>query len=172
MRVIIIFTIIYFLFFKQLQLLIFKLGKEITTLNQSRINITFQGLESIKEVLIYSLQNKFNINFKKIGERISKVHALNKMLAQSLKYILHFLLVFIFTIFVLIFENIQGLEFEQLLPQIIFFALISLKIMPAFNNIYSNLMNIKGNLPAYYNLILIILYLKIKLNIKLKIIKI
>ena len=150
--VIIIFTIIYFLFFKQLQLLIFKLGKEITTLNQSRINLTFQGLESIKEVLIYSLQNKFNINFKKIGERISKVHALNKMLAQSLKYILHFLLVFIFTIFVLIFENLQGLEFEQLLPQIIFFALISLKIMPAFNNIYSNLMNIKGNLPAYYNL--------------------
>ncbi len=149
---IIIFTIIYFLFFKQLQLLVFKLGKEITILNQSRINIAFQGLESIKEVLIYGLQNKFNINFKKIGERISKVHALNKMLAQSLRYILHFLLVFLFTIFVLIFENVQGLEFEQILPQIIFFALISLKIMPAFNNIYSNLMNIKGNLPAYFNL--------------------
>ena len=53
------------------------------------------------------------------------------MLAQSLRYILHFLLVFLFTIFVLIFENVQGLEFEQILPQIIFFALISLKIMPA-----------------------------------------
>ena len=69
---IIIFTIIYFLFFKQLQLLVFKLGKEITILNQSRINIAFQGLESIKEVLIYGLQNKFNINFKKLVKEFQK----------------------------------------------------------------------------------------------------
>ena len=47
----IIFSIIYLIFFKRLQLIAFLLGKEVTELNQKRINLAFQGLENIKEVL-------------------------------------------------------------------------------------------------------------------------
>ena len=149
---VIIFSIIYLIFFKRLQLIAFLLGKEVTELNQKRINLAFQGLENIKEVLIYNLQKNIYINFNKIGERLSKIHAITKMLSQSLKYILNFLIVFLFVILIILLNKFWGTEFKDILPQIIFFALISLKIMPAFNNIYANFINIKGNIPAYNNL--------------------
>ena len=149
---VIIFSIIYLIFFKRLQLIAFLLGKEVTELNQKRINLAFQGLENIKEVLIYNLQKNIYINFNKIGERLSKIHAITKMLSQSLKYILNFIIVFLFVILIILLNKFWGTEFKDILPQIIFFALISLKIMPAFNNIYANFINIKGNIPAYNNL--------------------
>ena len=149
---VIIFFIIYLIFFKRLQLIAFLLGKEVTELNQKRINLAFQGLENIKEVLIYNLQKNIYINFNKIGERLSKIHAITKMLSQSLKYILNFIIVFLFVILIILLNKFWGTEFKDILPQIIFFALISLKIMPAFNNIYANFINIKGNIPAYNNL--------------------
>ena len=123
-----------------------------TKLNQDRINVAFHGLENIKEVLIYNLQRNLYVNFNKIGERLSKIHAITKMLSQSLKYILNFIIVFLFVILIILLDKFWGTEFNDILPQIIFFALISLKIMPAFNNIYANLINIKGNIPAYNNL--------------------
>ena len=149
---IIIFLIIYVLFFRRFQRKAYLIGKEITTLNQSRINIAFQGLESIKEVLVYGLQKKLSFKFDRIGERLSKVHAISKMLSQTIRPVLHFFIVFLFVVFVTLLENFKGTQFKEILPQITFFALVSLKIMPAFNNIYSNFINIKGNIPAYFNL--------------------
>jgi HlyD family secretion protein len=146
-----------FLIFSTAYLIIFSLvqkrlqnnGKNISEVYQERFTLMNEGFGGIKDILLLGRDSDFINRFKYSGQRMAYGLSNNAALAQAPRYLIE-LVAFgsIILLVIYLFITHNG-ELGAILPSISIYAIASIKILPAFQQIYSSVADIRANIAAF-----------------------
>lgn len=124
-------------------------SKILSTSNQLRYKLISELFGGIKDVLLLNKQEDFYANFESTGKSFSHSRGQNQTLVNAPRYIVE-LVAFgsvIFLVLFLIGSSSTGLQ--DILPMLSVYAMAGYKLMPAFQQVYTNFSTIKGNQSAF-----------------------
>ena len=124
-------------------------GQNISRLLTDRFRLMNEGFGGIKDVLLlnrhFNFVNRFTVN----GKSIACAIGINNAISQVPRYFME-LIAFGSMIMLVLFlmKTYQG-NLGSVLPVLSVYALAAFKLLPAFQQIYSNIVLIKGNIAAF-----------------------
>ena len=149
-----------FVFFGGSYALIYKLARsrldrnsiKVTQATQERFKLMNEGFGGIKDTLLLGRQHSFEEQFA-VSNHSYYYHAANNTVIGVLpRYLMElFAFISIILFILIIFFQYNG-DISPALPVIAVFALAGLKILPAFQQVYSGFATMRGNLYAFENL--------------------
>lgn len=146
---IIIFIIAYVVLFKIVRSRLHRNGQNISKMYMERFKLMNEGFGGIKDVLLLGRSSDFKKRFTQSGKLLTYSKGTNIALTQIPRYFME-LLAFGSMITLVLYLVINSKEnLNIILPTLSVYALAGMKLLPAFQQVYSNLALIKGNLPAY-----------------------
>lgn len=124
-------------------------GKMISRKQRERFQIMAEGFGGIKDVLLLGRQGVFNDRFEQYSRFLGRAKGLNKALAQLPRYAME--LVAFGTIIFLVLYLLAAHEgnLGAVLPILSVYALAGMKLLPAFQTIYTNVSTIRGDLSGF-----------------------
>lgn len=146
---ILVFTLAYFILFKTVRKRLHKNGTIISDTMAERYKLMNEGFGGIKETLLLGRQSYFIDSFDITGQKFAKAQGLNIVLAQAPRYLME-LVAFgtLITLVLFLFKFYEG-NLGEILPVLSVYALASFKLLPAFQQIYAYLAQIRGNISAF-----------------------
>jgi HlyD family secretion protein len=136
---------LYWFLFKILKNISIRILEKINNSVNKKIKILNESFFGFREILLLGLQNKFFSNFKVAGSEIEYYTSLSNILSYLPRLFIEFLVFCFILVFLFLFS--QDLDSNSLiLPSIIVTGFAGLKIIPAFNQVYFNLMNIRNGI--------------------------
>ena len=144
-----IFAFSYLILFTIVRMRLIQNGRIITRVNEKRFRLMNEGFGGIKDVLLLGRDNDFIKRFNKTGNSLAYSLGTNDALANVPRYIME-LVAFGSTITVVLFlivyyENDLGV----ILPILSVYALAGVKLLPAFQSIYTCIAKIRASTPAF-----------------------
>ena len=124
-------------------------GKSISDLNENRFRLMNEGFGGIKDILLLGRAQNFIHSFNKSGKKLALSQGTNLALAQVPRYFIElaaFGAMVGMVMYLLI--SYEG-DFSKILPIISFYAVAAVKLLPAFQNIYTSIAHIRGNIAAF-----------------------
>ncbi len=123
-------------------------GLAISHASGKRYSLMAEGFGGIKDVLLLGRQRNFVERFNASGAEISYGQGTNQTITQAPRYIMEVVAfgAIIFLVSYLV-KSYQG-NLGAILPTLAVYALAGFKLLPAFQNIYLSIANIKSGLPA------------------------
>ncbi len=145
----IIIVIAYFVLYKSVRNRLQKNGLVLSQITSLRFRLMNEGFGGIKDVLLLDRKQDFIDQFSLSGEKLAHSRASNNVIAQVPRYFMELIAfgIIIMLVLYLLVEH-QG-ELGAVLPIISVYALAGFKILPAFQQIYSNVALIKANIAAF-----------------------
>jgi ATP-binding cassette, subfamily B, bacterial PglK len=146
-----------FLIFSTAYLIIFSLvkkrlqnnGKTVSEVSQERFTLMNEGFGGIKDILLLGRDSDFIQRFKHSGQRMAYSFSNNAVLAQAPRYLIE-LVAFgsIILLVIYLFISYNG-DLGAILPSISVYAIASIKLLPAFQQTYSSIADIRANFSAF-----------------------
>lgn len=145
----IIFTLAYSLLYKLIRLRLLRNGEVVSNEHMQRFHLMSAGFGGIKDVLLLGRQQNFIQCFEVSGKILARSQSVNMALSQIPRYIME-LIAFGSIIFLVLFliKSYDG-NLGTVLPILAVYALAGFKLLPAFQQIYSGVAQIKGNTSAF-----------------------
>lgn len=146
------FGLTYLLIFKLVRYRINQNGIKVSTLGEERLKLMNEGFGGIKDTILLNKSNAFISLFNKASFAIGRVQASSLTLFDIPKFWVE-LLAFgsiIILAMLLFFQSEQA--FINMVPTLSVFIMGSYKLLPAFQQIYSNFSNIKSAQSALDNI--------------------
>ena len=142
----------YVLIYRQVKTRLDRNSFKVTQSSQERFRLMNEGFGGIKDTMLLGRQRSFEERFA-VSNHSFYLHAANNNVIGLLPRYFMELLAFISIIsfIVVIFFQYNG-DISSALPIIAVFALAGLKILPAFQQVYSGVVTIRGNLYAFESL--------------------
>ncbi|MDR5886695.1 ABC transporter ATP-binding protein [Vreelandella janggokensis] len=127
-------------------------GKVITRTNQLRFKLMNEGFGGIKDTLLLGRQADFNKRFAETSQAVGYARGVTAGLSQVPRYAME-LVAFGAVIFLVLYllAEYNG-NLGNILPVLSVYALAGFKLLPAFQQIYTSLANVKGNIAAFDSL--------------------
>lgn len=149
---VILFFSLYFLIYNVVRNRLKKHGGVISEKSAARFKLMSEGFGGIKEIIISDKSDFFVKKFENAGLALVRAQASNTVLVQVPRYVVE-LIAFTVVVFLLIFLTYKydGVV-NKILPEIALYALAGFKLLPALQQIYSNIASIKTNTPAFENI--------------------
>ncbi len=149
----IILGISYLLIFSYVKNTVLKNGKIVSQTQESRYKLMSEGFGGVKEVLISGRQSFFSNNFENSSNHWADAVGKNQAIGQLPRYIVELIAFSIIVSFV-VYLTSKGNEnnFNTIFPVLSIYALGGIKLLPAFQAIFSYLTAIKANIHAYENI--------------------
>ena len=147
-----VFGIFYFFTFAGVRNLLNKNGEVISEVNEQRFALMNEGFGGIKDVLLLGRDRDFINRFNYAGKKLAHSQGMNSAIAASPRYFVE-LIAFgsmISLILYLIISNDGNLG--VVLPVLSLYAVGSVKLLPAFQQIYAEIASLKSNIPAFYSI--------------------
>ncbi|MDC0092782.1 ABC transporter ATP-binding protein/permease [Alphaproteobacteria bacterium] len=143
------FAIAYFILFKLVKVRLQFNGRSISDMNEERFHLMNESFGGIKDVLLSGRENYFIKSFIQTGRIISYSAGTNRVLAQVPRYFME-LMAFgsMISLLLYLIVSYDG-NLGVILPIVSVYALATFKLIPAFQQIYSNLSEIKSNIAAF-----------------------
>jgi ATP-binding cassette, subfamily B, bacterial PglK len=144
-----IFSTAYLIIFSLVQKRLINNGKTISEVYQDRFTLMNEGFGGIKDILLLGRDSDFIQRFKHSGQRMAYSLSNNAALAQAPRYLIE-LVAFgsIILLVIYLFISHNG-DLGAILPSISVYAIASIKILPAFQQIYSSIADIRANFAAF-----------------------
>ena len=146
------FAIAYFLLFKTVRSRLSKNSSAITQSNQDRFKLMNEGFGGIKDTLLLGRQTDFNRRFERSSYIFGKSMGMNLGLSQAPRYFMELLafgsMIGLVLYLIMTYDGNLG----DVLPILALYALAGFKLLPAFQQIYSSLAQLKGNISAFDSL--------------------
>lgn len=145
----IIFTLAYLLMFSVVKFRLKKNGQIISDVYQKRFGLMNEGFGGIKDILILGRDSDFINRFKETGKKMAYSLGNNAALGQAPRYFIE-LVAFgsIIMLVMYLFVSHDG-DLVKIVPSLSLYAIASIKILPAFQQIYSSIADIRANIPAF-----------------------
>jgi len=150
-------TIIGFSIFTMSYFLLYRLASKRLLINSrifsneltKRFKILSEGLGGIQSVITLNKKDKFIKDFNWSGVPMYRAHGTNVAVSMMPKFFMEFVVFggFVTIIMGLIYFNTGNLP--SILPQMSVFGVVAIKFLPAFQQIYNGLTQVKGNLAAW-----------------------
>jgi ATP-binding cassette, subfamily B, bacterial PglK len=145
----VIFAISYISLYKLVSKSLYRNSVIITEENSKRFKTLSEGLNGMLDVIILNKRKEFYEKFRARGVPYYRAHGTNVALTMIPKFFMEFLIFGGFT-FAVVILLIQGnFELNKFLPIIAIYGLVGIKFLPAFQQIYNGITQIKGNIDAW-----------------------
>lgn len=124
-------------------------GKVITEGQKIRFKLMSEGFGGIREILLLGRQKHFSKNFFNASNNFAYATGNTSVLSLIPRYAMELLAFGSVIILILFFLIKQNNSLIGVLPILSIFAMASIKILPAFQQVYANISSIKGNLASF-----------------------
>lgn len=148
----VLFGLTYLFLFKYVRKSLNANGERISEAHSVRYRLINEGLGGVKDIILLDRQEPFIKGFSLSGELLAKGLGSNNAIAMVPRYAVE-LLAFgsMIALILVLFDYYDG-NLGKILPVISIYVLAGFKLLPAFQQVYANLAQIKGALPAYQSL--------------------
>ncbi len=143
------FTLAYFFLFKVVRMRLQKNGRALSVVNEDRFRLMNEGFGGIKDVLLLGRESDFTERFKQTGMTLAYSQGTNAALVQVPRYFMELIAFGSMISMVLYLITSSGSNLGIILPMLSVYALASIKLLPAFQQIYAGVASIKGNSAAF-----------------------
>ena len=145
----VVFSVPYVILFKFVRNRLQRNGKNISNMFEKRFKLMNEGFGGIKDVLLFGRSRDFKKRFSKTGDKLAHNQGTNIAISQVPRYFME-LLAFgsMISLVLYLVINAQGYA-SLLLPTLSVYALAGMKLLPALQQTYGSIAQIKANLPAY-----------------------
>jgi ATP-binding cassette, subfamily B, bacterial PglK len=144
-----IFTIAYFILFKLVKVRLQRNGKNISEVYEQRFRLMSEGFGGIKDVLLLGRDSDFIERFSRAGDTLSYSQGANNTLKQVPRYFMELITFGSMIALVLYLIASHDGNLSIILPILSVYALATFKLLPAFQQIYTGVAGIKGNIAAF-----------------------
>ena len=143
------FVCAYILIYKVVRKRLFANGHNISKMSTERFRLMNEGFGGIKDVLLLNRRYDFVERFKKSGETFAYARGTTIAISQMPRYFMELITfgAMIGLVLLLIIQH-QG-SLGTILPILAVYALAAFKLLPALQQIYSSVVEIKGNAAAF-----------------------
>ena len=124
-------------------------GKRLSTAATNRFRLMNEGFGGIKDVLLLNRSKDFIDRFSLEGDVQAKAQGLNQTIAQVPRFFIELLAFGAMIGLVLILIKSHHGDLGAVLPILAVYALACFKLLPALQQIYSSITQIKGNIAAF-----------------------
>lgn len=124
-------------------------GQEISQVSTDRFRLMNEGFGGIKDVLLLNRSHDFIERFEKSGKVYARALGLNAAISQVPRYFMELIAFGSMIGLVLLLIKLHEGNLGAVLPILAVYALAAFKLLPALQQIYSNVAQIKGNLSAF-----------------------
>lgn len=144
-----IFLLAYTLLYRIVRRRLMRNGKAISEAQQLRFKLMGEGFGGIKDALVLGRQRVFTERFDSACERFAEAQGTTQALSQVPRYAME-LVAFGSVIFLILYLLVahEG-NLGAILPVLSVYALAGFKMLPAFQQVYTSLSQIRGNLAAF-----------------------
>ncbi|WP_240665246.1 ABC transporter ATP-binding protein [Idiomarina sp. 29L] len=143
------FSVAYVLLYKLIRSQLTRNGDDISKANQERFKLMNEGFGGIRDTLLLGRQTDFVNRFNKSSELLGNSQGVTRALAQAPRYAME-LVAFGAVIFLILYllSEYDG-ALSDILPVLSVYALAGFKLLPAFQQIYTSLAQVKGNMASF-----------------------
>lgn len=145
----VIFAIAYFLLYKLVRNKLISNGEEISQVSIDRFRLMNEGFGGIKDVLLLNRSHDFVKHFKESGTIYARALGTNSGINQVPRYFMELIAFGTMIGLVLLLIKLHDGNLGAVLPILAVYALAAFKLLPALQQIYSSIAQIKGNLAAF-----------------------
>jgi len=144
-----IFALAYFLLYKLVRKKLVSNGKEISQVSTDRFRLMNEGFGGIKDVLLLNRSHDFVKRFEESGTIYARALGSNAGIGQVPRYFMELIAFGTMIGLVLLLIKLHDGNLGAVLPILAVYALAAFKLLPALQQIYSSVAQIKGNLAAF-----------------------
>lgn len=127
-------------------------GQNITNKSMLRSKITLNSFGGVRDILHMDKQYFFVKKFKTASDSFARSQALNSTFSIFPKYLVELVALGGVVLILILFIQPGSDEFTQMIPVVVVFGLLLIKLIPAFQAVFGNLAKVKANLPAFDSL--------------------
>ena len=146
---VIIFGAAYWVLFHTVRKRLVRNGKTISTTGRVRFKLMNEGFGGIKDTLLLGRQADFNRRFEVTNRKLARAKGVTSALSQVPRYGMELLAFGAVILLVLYLLAAHEGNLGNILPILSMYALAGFKLLPAFQQIYSSLATIKGNIASF-----------------------
>ncbi|MGP9833532.1 ABC transporter ATP-binding protein [Marinobacter sp. NSM] len=148
----VIFAVAYMAMYRILRHRLIRNGGTITAAQRLRFKLMGEGFGGIKDALLLGRQQAFTDRFGQASTRFADAQGKNQVISQVPRFVME-LVAFGSVIFLILYLlAAHDGNLGTILPLLSVYALAGFKLLPAFQQIYSSISVIRGNLPAFEGL--------------------
>jgi len=136
----------YFLIYKSLSARLLNAGNLSVTSNRDKYKFVTEALSGIKEVKLYNKQSDFVDQYSKESEVFAHCNTNSSIISQIPRYFVE-AVAFSGIVFLIIFLTQKGKDSSEVIPMVSVFALAAYRLVPALQQVYHSISQIKYNLP-------------------------
>jgi ATP-binding cassette, subfamily B, bacterial PglK len=127
-------------------------GQNLTDKSLIRSKITLNSFGGIRDIIHMNKQFFFINKFKSASDSFARSQALSTIFSLMPKFIVEFIVLCGIVLILIFFIQPGSDSFKELIPVVVVFGLLFIKLIPAFQAIFGNLAHISSNLPAFDSL--------------------
>ena len=144
-----IFAFAYFLLYKIVRKKLVIQGREISQVSTDRFRLMNEGFGGIKDVLLLNRSHDFVKRFEESGTIYARAVGLNAGISTVPRYFMELIAFGSMIGLVLLLIKLHEGDLGTVLPILAVYALAAFKLLPALQQIYASLAQIKGNIAAF-----------------------
>lgn len=144
-----IFACAYFLLFKLVRRRLTVNGKKMSEISTERFRLMNEGFGGIKDVLLLNRRHDFVERFQESGKSFAYAGGTNIAISQVPRYFMELIAFGAMISLVLLLIKLHEGNLGTVLPILAVYALAAFKLLPALQQIYSSVAQIKGNTAAF-----------------------
>jgi len=146
---VILFLSAYVVLFRFVRRSLKKNGTNISDMSMRRFRLMNEGFGGIKDILLLGRSNYFIDHFRQSGEVLARASGVNNALTYAPRYLMELLAFGVMISLVLFLIRFNQGDLGAVLPILAIYGLAGFKMLPALQNIYAALSEIKGNIAAF-----------------------
>jgi ATP-binding cassette, subfamily B, bacterial PglK len=144
-----IFAVAYLILYKVVRKRLDRNGQAISSVYEQRFRLMNEGFGGIKDILLLGRDDDFIQRFNKTGHILAYSQGINGALAYVPRYFIELIAFGSMIALVLYLIATQDGNLGMVLPILFVYALSGFKLLPALQQIYFNIAQIKGNISAF-----------------------
>ena len=144
-----IFSIAYFVLYRLVRQKLESNGQQLSEVSTQRFRLMNEGFGGIKDVLLLNRSHDFITRFHDSGKVFARAQGTNIAISQVPRYFIELIAFGAMISLVLVLIKVHSGNLGEVLPILAVYALAAFKLLPALQQIYSSLSQIKGNTAAF-----------------------
>jgi len=145
----VIFSLAYFLLYSLVREKLAANGDKLSEISTERFRLMNEGFGGIKDVLLLDRSHDFIKSFQNSGKVFAQAQGTNIAISQVPRYFIELIAFGAMISLVLLLIKLHAGNLGEVLPILAVYALAAFKLLPALQQIYSSVSQIKGNIAAF-----------------------
>jgi ATP-binding cassette, subfamily B, bacterial PglK len=139
----------YFFIYKTIKARLENNGKSISAVAVLRFKLMNEGFGGIRDIILLNKKAQFIDRFVKSSKLYSYSRGTNIALVQVPKYLIELIAFGALVMIMLLLLNLYKGDLGLILPVLSIYALAIFKLLPALQQVFSSISQIRGSIPAY-----------------------